>query len=53
VILGLVGIIPFQIAIVSAAIPASALITISLENFSKWWVGDLAVIILLSSILFK
>lgn len=53
VILGLIGIIPFQIAIVSAAIPASALITISLENFSKWWVGDLAVIILLSSILLK
>lgn len=53
IILGIFGLIPFHIAIVSAAIPASALMTLSLESATKWWMADLAVIILLSAILLR
>lgn len=53
VILGLIGLIPFQIAIFSAIIPSSALMTVSLEHSNKWWVPDLAIVILLSAILLR
>ena len=53
VILGLLGFIPFPIAICLAIIPASALMTISLEHSNKWWIPDLAIVILLSAILLR
>lgn len=53
VILGLIGLVPFQVGMCLASIPASALITVSLEHSNKWWVPDLAIIILLSAILVR
>lgn len=53
VVVGLLGLIPFQVAFCLAIIPASALMTVSLEHSNKWWIPDLSVLILVSAILLR
>ena len=51
IVLGFTGMIAWPVAFWAAAIPLSALVSISMENSSKWWVPDLVVVILLAALL--
>lgn len=53
VILGITGMLDANTAFVTALIPLAGLTSISLEHAKQWWLPDLVVVILLSSLLLR